>query len=215
MSGRIVLFSLGALLASALLGSPSAVISSASATTLAPLSTEQMVDASDAIVRGTVVDVWAVAERGHINTHTRIAVSRVLKGRASSAVEVVTPGGVLDSTLTEVQGAPRYGVGEDVLVLLAARADGTYLNVSLGAGKYTVKQNPADGSSMVVQFLVPYARDWDHRFIPSPALADRVSLTAMEARITDRVAAGWDGKPISGVSNDHLRAINNLQGGVR
>jgi hypothetical protein len=215
MSGRLVLFSLGALLASALLVSPSAVISSASATTLAALSTEQMVDASDIIVRGKVVDVWTAIERGHINTHTRIEVSRVLKGRASSAVEVVTPGGALDSTLTEVDGAPRFGVGEEVLVLLAARADGTYLTVSLGAGKYTVKQNPADGSSMVVQFLVPYARNWDHRFIPTPALADRVSLASMETRITDRVAAGWDGQPIFGVSLDHLRAINNLQGGVR
>jgi hypothetical protein len=203
------------LLASALLVSPSVVISSASATTLAALSTEQMVDASDIIVRGTVVDVWTAVERGHVNTHARIQVSRVLKGHASSEVEVLTPGGAYDTTLTEVDGAPRYGVGEDVLVLLAARADGTYLNVSLGAGKYTVKQNPADGSSMVVQFHVPYNRDWDYRFIPTPALADRVSLAAMEARITDRVAAGWDGQPISGVSLDHLRAINNLQGGVR
>lgn len=217
MSGRLLPLPIGALLAAALLGTPagSVLIAPAAATTVAPLSTEQMVDASDAIVRGTVTDVWTSLDGGHINTHVTVQVERVLKGRAASSVEVVVPGGAIDGVLASVAGAPRYSTGERVLLLLAARNDGSYLNVALSGGKYTIKQNPSDGADMVVQFSVPYERDYDFRFIPNPPADQRVSLVSIEARIADRVRVGWDGKPIVGVSTEHLRAINNLQVGVR
>lgn len=217
MSGRLLPLPVGALLAAALLGSPagSVLVPSASATTVAPLTTEQMVDASDIIVRGTVVDVWTALDGSHINTHATVQVERVLKGHASGTVEVVTPGGQMDDVMANVPGAPRYGAGERVLLLLAQRKDGTFLNVALSGGKYTIKQNPADGSDMVVQFQVPYDQSYDFRFIPNPPAGQRVSLSSLEARISDRVRVGWDGKPIVGVSLEHLRAINNLQVGVR
>ena len=216
LAARLSSIPLGILLgASALLASPALLVSTAQATTIAPLSLEQMVDGSDLIVRGTVTDVWTSSDMMGLSTHVMVQVEKTLKGTSATEVEVFVPGGEIDGTISFVDGAPRYGVGERVLLLLDARKDGTYLNVALAGGKYDIKQNPADGSDMVVQFFVPYDRKWDYRFLPNPAVADRVSLVAMEKRLADRVALGWDGKPIPGASMDHLRQINRLQVGVQ
>jgi hypothetical protein len=52
--------------------------------------------------------------------------------------------------------------------------------------------------------------DFDHRFIPLPAEANRVSLVDFEDQILEGVADGWDGQPIPGVNSDKLRIINSL-----
>lgn len=220
VAGRIFSLPLGVLLgAVALTGAGVGLVPSANATSVAPLSFEQMVDASDLIARGTVADVWATVGDHGINTRVLVSVERTLKGtpnvNSAGQVEVLVPGGELDGNYSLVAGAPRYGVGESVVLLLEARRDGSYLNVALGGGKYTVKQNPADGTDMVVQFAVPYDRAWDYRFLPNPPVADRVSLAALETRISDRVTLGWDGNPIVGTSLEHLRSINHLQAGAR
>ncbi|MSP56988.1 MAG: hypothetical protein EXR69_15505 [Myxococcales bacterium] len=215
-ANRFFTLPLGILLgASALLAAPVMLSTTAHATSIAPLSLEQLVDGSDLIVRGNVTDVWTGSDRMGLTTHILVRVEKTLKGTAAADIEIVVPGGTIDGSTSYVDGAPRYGVGEHVLLLLNARSDGTYLNVAMASGKYTIRQNPADGSDMVVQFFVPYDRAWDHRFIPNPAVADRISLSAMETRLTDRVTLGWDGKAIPGISLDHLREINRLQTGVR
>ena len=53
------------------------------------------------------------------------------------------------------------------------------------------------------------------RFIPVPPVDQRVTLGTLESRVRARIALGWDGKPIPGASNEHLRAINTVQPGVR
>ncbi len=220
VAGRIHRLPLGVLFgALALAGVGSSLVQPAHATSIASLSLEQMVDASDVIARGTVTDVWASIDGSVIDTHLTIKVEKSLKGTAnlntSGELEVLVPGGEVDGARSAVDGAPRYGVGEHVFVLLQERRDGSYLNIALNAGKYTIKQNPADGSDMVVQFTVPYDRTWDYRFLPNPSVDERLSLADLEARVAARVAAGWDGQPIPGASLDHLRLINHLQAGVR
>lgn len=220
IAGRIYSLPLGALLgAIALVGGGSSLIEPAHATSIAPLSFEQLVDASDLIARGTVTDVWADVGAQGVRTRLTLHVDRAVKGSANvnsaGEIEILVPGGDLDGNITLVDGSPRYGVGERVFVLLEERKDGSYLNVALGAGKYTIKQNPADGSDMLVQFLVPYDRAWDYRFIPNPPAESRVSLVSLEARVEARVAIGWDGQPIPGTTLEHLRSINHLQLGVR
>lgn len=220
IAGRFYSLPLGVLLgAVALVGGGSSLIEPAHATSIAPLSLEQMVDASDVIARGTVTDVWSdLGDRG-VRTHLTLHVDRAIKGSAivnsAGDLEILVPGGDLDGNITLVDGSPRYGAGERVVVLLEERKDGSYLNVALGAGKYTIKQNPTDASDMVVQFTVPYDRAWDYRFIPNPAAESRVSLASLEARLEARVALGWDGQPIPGTTLEHLRSINHLQLGVR
>ena len=102
-----------------------------------------------------------------------------------------------------------------MLYLASRRFGAAYGTVGMMMGKFTIKQNPADGSDMVVRFTVAFPREYDARFIPNPAKDERVSLVSMETAVLKRVTEGWDGNPIPGVSASHLREINKLQPGVK
>lgn len=192
----------------------------AHATTLAPLTHDQMVDASDLIVEGTVLSTQVVEDAaGRVWTQASVMVERSLKGGAAVGMTVLveSAGGVLpDGNFGVAHLSPRYDVGEAVLVYLVSRRFGAaYGPVGMMMGKFTIKQNPTDGTDMVVRFTVPYPKPYDARFIPNPAKGARVSLASMESAVLQRVAEGWDGNPIAGVSDDHLRQINKLQAGVK
>ena len=192
----------------------------ASATSLAPLTHDQMVSASDLIVEGTVLRTWAEEdEHGHIFTRAELQVDRVLKGHAAQGdvLTVESPGGVMaDGRISDVSLAARYAKDERTLVYLAERRSGTsYGTVGMMMGKFTIRQNSVDGSDMVTRFTLPYRKAWDPRFLPSPKVEDRVSLASMESQVAMSVAKGWDGQPIPGVPAEHLRLINKLQPGVK
>lgn len=197
-----------------------ALATPAAATTLAALSHDQMVDASDAIVEGTVLSVtpWK-DETGRVWTRAQLRVDRVLKGdvKVGDLLPLEAPGGVAeDGAITAVHLAPRYDEEERVLVYLNLKRFGTvYGTVGLMMGKFTIRQNPADGSDMVVRFTLPADRPYDARFVPHPPAAERQSLASYESAVRARVALGWDGEPIPGVAVDHLRTINKLQPGVK
>lgn len=191
----------------------------AAATTVAPLSVEQVTDASDLIVRGTVEESWVDPDgNGRLYTRVLVQVTEVLKGGADVGdyVTVESPGGTLDGQSLGVPGAPRYSLGEDTLLFLTDKpARGVYGTVGLTLGKYTVRPDPRDGTPLAVHFSARPDQVYDARFIPFPPVAERVTLRTFEARVRARVAAGWDGKPIPGISAEQLRAINTVQAGVR
>ena len=189
------------------------------ATTVAPLSVEQVTDASDLIVRGEVEEMWVEPDTsGRIYTRVLVRVTKVLKGtvEVDDYVTVESAGGTLDGQTMIVDGAPRYSVGEDTLLFLTDKPSrGVYGTVGLNLGKYTVRPDPRNGTPLVVQFHVRPEQTYDARFIPVPPVDQRVTLGTFESRVRARVAAGWDGKPIPGASLEHLRAINTVQPGVR
>ena len=200
-----------------------AVPHAARATTLAPLTHDQMVDAADLVVEGTVQKMWTFQDdKGRTWTRAEVLVERELKDAAAATsvggtITVEAAGGESpDGTVTTVALTPRYSVGERALLYLCERRFGTmYGTVGMMMGKFTIRQNPADGSDMVVRFAVPYPKTYDARFIPNPPVSERVSLVSMEAAIERRVAEGWDGQPIPGAAPEHLRLINKLQPGVK
>ena len=65
------------------------------------------------------------------------------------------------------------------------------------------------------RFPVSATTDFDHRFIPLPAEADRVNTIDFEEHILTRVQTSWDGQPIPVVSTEKLERINTIQDGVR
>lgn len=208
------LFAISGLLAAAAASSP------AGATSLAPLSVDQMVDASHLVVVATVREVSTMLDYdGRVYTHVEVEVERAVKGPAepNDFLTIEVPGGVTaDGDWMLVPLAPRYSVDERALLFLAEKRFGSaYGTVGLSLGKYTVKQNPSTGTDMVVRFTVPYDRDYDARFIPNPPANERVSLDSMLTSVEARVAKGWDGRPIPGISLDELRTINKLQPGVK
>jgi hypothetical protein len=209
----MMVLGLGPVVASSFWSAPAA------ATTLAPLTQVQLVDAADLIVRGKVLSVWTMTNPAHhIVTRALVQVSRSYKGGTAegTVLTVDSPGGEYAGILSDVDAAARYSVDEDVLLFLNPVYSGeVYSTVGMFLGKYTIRQNPADGSEMPVRFSVPYTRSYDARFIPHPPVAERIRLTDFEAQIQSRLDQGWDGQPIPGASSEHLRVINRLQPGVK
>ncbi len=191
----------------------------AAATTIAPLSLDQMTDASDLVVRGTVESLWVdTDDHGHVWTRALVRVDLALKGGTTPGdyVTVESAGGVLEGSSALVSGAARYSVGEDTLLFLSERpAHEAYGTVAMAGGKFSVRPNPTDGKDMVVRFTVPQDQPYDARFIPHPPAHLRTSFESVEGQIRARVALGWDGQPIPGISAERLRSINKLQSGVR
>lgn len=186
---------------------------SADATSMVQLSTEQLVDASDLIVRGQVTEVWTERdEKGRVHTLAQVDVGSTLKGDVSSGALVVdTIGGTLGGVFTDVASIPRFSVDEDVLLFLEQARDGSWRTTGMVQGKLTIRLDPYTRSEIVQQAHVPFDRAYDHRFLPLPAEADRTYLADVEARVEKRVEQGWDGVPIPGASADRLRTISPVR----
>jgi hypothetical protein len=203
------------LAALSLVAALSALPAPAEATTITPATVEQLVDASDLIVRGTVTEVWTEADdRGTVWTRTQIEVTSQLKGAEVDSVVVDQLGGVFHNDYAIVLGSPRFSPGEDALFFLEHLGNGRTSVTGWFQGKYTVRIDPDSGREMLVRFYNAQDQVYDHRFIPHPAPEDRVFLDDMEQRVLDRVELGWDGQPIVGVPEEKLRRINKLQPGV-
>lgn len=202
---------LGALALGALFLAPQ----QAQATTITPLSVEQMTDASELIVRATVQEVWV--EKGsddRVWTMAQLQVDQVLKGDTSTEFVVVSQlGGVHRNEFAMVSGAPRFSVGEDGVFFLETVAHGQRTSVvGWWQGKLTVRQEPHTGREMVVRFTMTQNTPYDHRFIPHPPADQRVYLDEFEQKVLERVEDGWDGQSIPGVSDDKLARINDVKG---
>ncbi len=194
-----------AVLFSALVGS-----APAHATSLARLSTEQLVDASELIVRGTVVEVWAeIDDRGAVWTRAQVEIDDVLKGDADALTVVVDQrGGTYAGRTYQTGGAARFSVGEEALLFLETLESGRVVPVGLVQGKFTIQMDPYVRQAVVQRVSMPFGVDYDARFLPLPKAESRLTLTNLETQVRDRVEAGWDGQPIPGASAERLGRIN-------
>lgn len=189
----------------------------AGATSMVRLSTDQLIDGADAVVRGTVTEIWTERDdRGAVWTHAAVEVSEVLKGDADlSAVIVDQPGGTWGATTTYVAGVARFSVGEDAVFFLETLSSGHTVPVGMMQGKFSVQLDPFSRSEIVHRFAPPARQPYDARFIPLPAVGERVTLRDFEDQIRTHLEEGWNGEPIPGASNERLRRINRLAAGVK
>jgi hypothetical protein len=192
----------GALLALAGLG----LATVASASTLAPLSVDQLTDASDYVVRGTVNQMWVDTDEGGYHwTRVQLEVDAVYKGPADTdALQLDVMGGFLNGEGTLSLDSPRFDVGEDVLVFAEKLPSGALVPTGLKQGKHTVRIDPDNGQPMLVQFNPAPHKAYDHRFVPHPDPADRVYLSDIIEQVEARVHQGWDGRAIPGKSTERL-----------
>jgi hypothetical protein len=120
--------------------------------TLVPrMSLEEVVNASESIVQGTVVRTWSDWDEAHkyIWTHYEIQVADKLKGVVAGKFVVSEPGGAVGETELQIAGTPQYAVGEEV-VLFAERTPLGYLRTcGWGQGKFQVARTAADGQATV------------------------------------------------------------------
>lgn len=184
---------------------------SAEATTMVPLSVEQMVDLSSTVVRGKVTNVWTEPDTNtrSVWTYAQIEVERVFKGEATSDILVLEqPGGVWGSSETIVEGVARFSVGEEGYFFVESLDSGRSVTAGMFQGKYNVIFDPYSRQELAVRFPVHPSRDFDHRFIPLPPEKQRMSVNVFEDQIEAFVQDGWDGAAIPGVSLEKLERIN-------
>jgi Matrixin/S-layer homology domain len=111
------------------------------ATTAVMLTDEDLIASSRLILIGDVQSVKAQwdAEHRTINTYVKVNVTRQLKGQLQNQTIVFKQlGGRVGDEATVIFGAPEYTAGQQVLLFLDTRQDGTLRVAHLFQGKYDV-----------------------------------------------------------------------------
>ena len=118
------------------------VPSATQATTLMQVSLEEVTDAADVIVAGTVIRSEGKYDPRFdlVFTHATIRVEEVLEGETGEqTVEVIVPGGVDGDLWTQVHGAPEPGdEGQQVIVFLYKNRGTNMSNVVFWQGLYHI-----------------------------------------------------------------------------
>lgn len=164
---------------------------------LAP-SFDQLVAASDTIVRGIVTDVHCVTvstpQGQAIRTLVTLRVERALKGSPGATVTLSLLGGKVGPRTLTVVGMPRFQVGDDEIVFTANNGRAICPLIAASYGRYHVRHDPAtnrdyvarnNGAPLASTAQVAQALDAG---TAATAPADGMTPEAFEARIAAAVA---------------------------
>ena len=161
---------------------------SAQATVVVPLDYGALTRQADVVVQGSVIaqtSFWGPSKE-RIYTHTKVAVTRTLKGRAPSVLTVRQWGGQVDDVRMDVPGNADLKYGEEVVLFLST--DGQYhFVVALAQGKFSLAAD-ASGRKLAHRALdgLTFAR-WNAQgrmsLSPRWELAAPISLDALEAEV--------------------------------
>ena len=164
------------------------------ASTVVHLPLDRMAVVADQIFHGEVVGVRSQlnARRTSIHTFVTIAVEAYLKGgRGSSLLTLRVLGGEADGYRLVVAGAPRFRVGERVLVFTDGGAGRIPSVLGLGSGKFTVEREPATGEEVLRRSLAGLLFR-DPSGVPVPARTvrprERATLGEVERIVRDALA---------------------------
>ena len=192
------------------------LIPTSGATSMIKLDLNQLVAASDNIIRGKVTEMWVEADprSDTIWTHAQVEITSVLKGNLTEDVIILEqPGGQLGHLGTIVEGAARFSVGEEGYFFVERLKSERYVTVGMFQGKYNIRLEPQSREEIVVQYNLHPAKKFDHRFIPYPDETKMVFANSFEDSILESIENGWDGKAIPGTSLERLERINKKTNG--
>lgn len=128
-------------------------VSSAGAATVLHRSDADLIREAHRIVRGQVVDVRTETDAsGGIFTLATIAVAEDFSGRSERYVQVRELGGFSGESFVRVDGAARYELGSDVLVILERSRSGSLRSAAMGMAKFDVVPSP-DGDPLLLRNL--------------------------------------------------------------
>jgi hypothetical protein len=131
-----------------------------SALTLLPADFSEMVNGSQQIIHGRVVDVRAQAINGRrsIESVVTVAVIESFKGSTGSEVAFRMPNGELGRYRRVLIGVPEFEPGQEVVLFLAGRAPALPMPFGLSQGVFRVTQS-TDGRAMVASLqMTDFAR---------------------------------------------------------
>ena len=128
-----------------------------SATTIIPLSVEQLAGKSSQVLRGHATETWTAWNPQHtlIYTYTKFQITKSLKGAAEQMVTVKQIGGRVGNTVQKVAGVRHFRPGEeDVLFLQPSNDhDGTMIVTGLSQGNFALRR--AEGGKVLASNGVP------------------------------------------------------------
>ena len=183
----------------------------AQATTMVQLSVDQLIDASDTIVKAQVVSLWTEVDpkTQMIWTHAQLEISEILKGNLESEYLVIEqPGGSWGSKQATIEGAARFSLDEEGYFFVEHLSTDRSVPVGMFQGKYNIIMDPYTQQKIVHRFPLHPSRAFDHRFIPLPPEEHRVTTNSFEEKILTHLEEGWNGEAIPGTSNERLERIN-------
>jgi hypothetical protein len=115
------------------------------ATTVIPMSVEELTTASERVMRGHAVEAWSNWNPEHtlIFSYTRFQVDENLKGVSNSVITVKQLGGSAGGYTQHVAGVHRWSVGESAVLFLRASTpkDETFSVVGLMQGDFRIRRS--------------------------------------------------------------------------
>lgn len=169
------------------------------ASTFVMMDETQLATRSVAAVRGTVTAIESTydpASRG-VHTYVHIVRSEVVYGTLPDGEIVLREIGGSASGVSEWNyGSAEYRVGEEVLVFLAAAADGSLHTTAMAMGKFTITRD-ATGAVTAVRTLGEGAAVWDPntgQLVDHPG-PEEYALDGMRDALR-QVASRWQQKPL-------------------
>jgi hypothetical protein len=156
------------------------------ATTVAPLSFEQLVNASAAVVYGRVIDVrpqWT-GDRRFIESVVSIEVLRGMKGSAHETIAFTVPGGQVGRYRNVIPGAPSFNQGDLAVVFLTALGPRLPVTTGFTQGIYRVQRDARSGEMLVIPPALESGRivRGDARRKPAPLSAFEASVRSIAAQ---------------------------------
>lgn len=153
----------------------------ADATTVVPLSFEQLVNESQSVVYGRVADVRAqwTADRRFIESVVTIEILRGIKGGAGESIAFTVPGGQVGRYLNVIPGAPSFARGDLAVFFLTAQGPRLPVTTGLTQGIYRVQRDASSGEMLVLPPVIETAG----RVVRGDARRKPVSLSAFEGTV--------------------------------
>jgi hypothetical protein len=160
----------------------------ASATVEVPVEFGEMVQGSQLVVHGRVVDVRGqqTGDRRSIETIVTVAVSEALKGQPGDTVTFRMPGGEVGRYRRVMVGVPRFSSGDDVIVFLRGGAPALPTVFGLSQGLYRVAR-AADGRAVVAPALLAAPAAGAERVVRGDPARQPLALEAFARAVRARL----------------------------
>ena len=151
------------------------------ATTVAPLSFQQLVNESAVVVYGRVVDVRAqwTDDRRFIESVVSIEVLKGMKGSARETIAFTVPGGQVGRYRNVMPGAPSFAPGDLAVVFLTAHGPRLPVTTGFTQGIYRVQRDARSGELLVI----PPVLDGPGRIVRGDVRRKPAPLAAFEASV--------------------------------
>lgn len=162
------------------------------ATVLVPAEFREIVDGSQVIVHGRVVDVradWS-GDRFRIETIITLEAGTYLKGGPGERVTFRVPGGTIGRYRSLMVGAPEFRIGDEVVMFLKAEGPSVPGVFGLSQGVFRIRRELRSGRRVVVPPSVVGTSDTPQAVRRGAADRRPVPLDAFHAQVRAAMGGG-------------------------